>query len=162
MKSKTETIVLAFARKYYAFNFDLLFYDVTTLYFEAFEEDKLRKNGFSKDNKSQQRQILVALMVTKEGFPIAHEVFAGNTFEGLTLIPVVNRFIHKNKVKAFTVVADAAMISNDNIQALRENGINYIVGARLGNISHALITEIDKKLSREDGKSIRIETDNVI
>ena len=88
LKSKAEAISLRFAREHYAFNFDILFYDATTLYFETFEEDELRKNGFSKDNKSQQPQILVALMVTKEGFPIAYEVFAGNTFEGHTIIPV--------------------------------------------------------------------------
>lgn len=160
LKSKIETIALDFARKNYAFNFDLLFYDVTTLYFETFEEDELRKNGFSKDNKSQQPQILVALMVTKEGFPIAYEVFAGNTFEGHTLIPVVKNFIRKSKVKEFTVVADAAMISVENIQALKGNGINYIVGARLGNLSNDLIAKIDKNISRRDGKSIRIKTDN--
>jgi len=160
LKSKVESIALGYARKHYAFNFDLLFYDVTTLYFEAFEEDGLRKNGFSKDNKSRQPQILVALMVTKEGFPIAYEVFAGNTFEGHTIIPVVKIFIEKNNVKEFTVVADAAMISSDNIQALKENAINYIVGARLGNLPNELIAEINKNTSREDGKSIRIKTDN--
>jgi transposase len=160
LKSKAEHIAVAFARKLYAFNFDLLFYDVTTLYFETFEEDELRKNGFSKDNKSQQPQILVALMVTKEGFPIAYEVFAGNTFEGHTIIPMVKKFISKNKVKNFTVVADAAMISTENIQALRKKDINYIVGARLGNLSNNLIAEIDKNMLREDGKSIRIKTDN--
>lgn len=160
LKSKTERIALEYARNHYAFNYDLLFYDVTTLYFETFQEDELRKNGFSKDNKSQQPQILVALMVTKEGFPIAYEVFAGNTFEGHTIIPVVKNFIDKNKVKAFTVVADAAMISAENIQALKENGIDYIVGARLGNLSNNVINQIDKKLPRKDGKSIRIKTDN--
>jgi transposase len=160
LKSKAESIVLDFARKHYGFSFDLLFYDVTTLYFETFEEDDLRKNGFSKDNKSQQPQILVALMVTKEGFPIAYEVFAGNTFEGHTIIPVVKDFISKNNVKEFTVVADAAMISTENILALKENKINYIVGARLGNLSNVLITEIDKNIVREDGKSIRMKTDN--
>jgi hypothetical protein len=159
LKSKAEGIALAFAKKHYTFNYDLLFYDVTTLYFEAFEEDGLRKNGFSKDNKSQQPQILVALMVSKEGFPIAYEVFAGNTFEGHTIIPVVKSFIIKNKVKNFTVVADAAMISTENIQALRENGINYIVGARLGNLSNELLGAIDKIILREDGKTIRIKTD---
>lgn len=159
LKSNAEGIALSFARKHYGFNYDLLFYDVTTLYFETFEEDELRKNGFSKDNKSQQPQILVALMVSKEGFPIAYEVFAGNTFEGHTIIPVVKRFILKNKVKNFTVVADAAMISTENIEALRENDINYIVGARLGNLSNELIAEIDKSILREDGKSIRIKTD---
>ena len=103
LKSKAESISLKFAKKHYAFNFDLLFYDVTTLYFETFEEDELRKNGFSKDNKSQQPQILVALMVTKEGFPMAYEVFTGNTFEGHTIIPVVKNFIAKHCVKEFTV-----------------------------------------------------------
>jgi transposase len=160
LKSKSEHIALDFAKKHYAFTFDLLFYDVTTLYFETFEEDELRKNGFSKDNKSQQPQIMVALMVTKEGYPIAYEVFSGNTFEGHTIIPVVKSFINKNKVKEFTVVADAAMISAENIQALNENSINYIVGARLGNLSNDLIAEIDKNISREDGRSIRLKTDN--
>lgn len=160
LKSKAEGIALAFARKHYSFNFDLLFYDVTTLYFETFEEDELRKNGFSKDNKSQQPQILVALMVTKEGLPIAYEVFAGNTFEGHTIIPVVKRFIDKYKVKEFTVVADAAMISAENILALKDNSIYYIVGARLGNIPNDLVTEIDKSIPREDGKNIKLKTDN--
>lgn len=160
LKAKTEGIALGFARKHYAFNFDLLFYDVTTLYFEAFEEDELRKNGFSKDSKSQQPQILIALMVTKEGFPIAYEVFAGNTFEGHTIIPVVKSFITSHKIKAFTVVADAAMISMENIEALKQNNINYIVAARLANLSNDLIAQIDKTICREDGKSIRIATDN--
>ena len=160
LKSKAESIALTFARKHYSFNFDLLFYDVTTLYFETFEEDELRKNGFSKDNKSQQPQILVALMVTKEGLPIAYEVFAGNTFEGHTIIPVVKKFIDEHKVKEFTVVADAAMISAENILALKDNSINYIVGARLGNIPNDLVTDIDKSILREDGKNIRLKTDN--
>lgn len=78
LKDLTENKVVSFAREFYSFNYDLLFYDVTTLYFETFKEDELRNNGFSKDNKSQQPQILVALMVTKEGFPIAYEIFSGN------------------------------------------------------------------------------------
>jgi hypothetical protein len=160
LKSKVEAATLAFARTRYAFSFDLLFYDVTTLYFETFEEDELRKNGFSKDNKSQQPQVLVALMVTKEGFPISYEVFAGNTFEGHTIIPVIKGFIGKNNVKNFTVVADAAMISTENVQALKDNGINYIVGARLGNLPNDLVAAIDATIQREDGKSIRIKTDS--
>jgi transposase len=118
----------------------------------------LRKNGFSKDNKSQQPQILIALMVSKEGFPVAYEVFSGNTFEGHTIIPVIKDFIKRNAVKEFTVVADAAMISSENIQQLTQNNINYIVGARLGNITAALLENIDNTIIREDGKSIRIKT----
>ena len=160
LKSKAEHVALKYAQKHYAFFYDLLFYDVTTLYFETFKEDDLRRNGFSKDNKSQQPQVLVALMVTKEGFPIAYEVFAGNTFEGHTIIPVIKSFIIKNKVKEFTIVADAAMISNENIKNLKENHINYIVGARLGNLPSDILSEIDKTIPRENGKNIRIKTDN--
>lgn len=160
LKSKTESIAVKFAREHYDFNYNLVFYDVTTLYFETFESDDLRKNGFSKDNKSQQLQILIALMVSKEGLPISYEVFPGNTFEGHTFIPVIKSFINKNKVEALTVVADAAMISTENSLALNENGINYIVGGRLGNISNDLLTQIDATIIRKDGESIRLPTAN--
>jgi transposase len=160
LKESVESKIINFAREHYAFNFDILFYDVTTLYFETFEEDELRKNGFSKDNKSQQPQILIALMVSKEGFPVAYEVFSGNTFEGHTIIPVVKTFIQQNKVKTFTVVADAAMISTENVKQLTENNINYIVGARLGNIPATLLETINTNINREDGNNIRIKTDN--
>lgn len=160
LKESVERKVVDFAREHYSFNFDILFYDVTTLYFETFEEDELRKNGFSKDNKSQQPQILIALMVSKEGFPIAYEIFSGNTFEGHTIVPVVKDFIARNGVRAFTIVADAAMISSENIKELRANNIHYIVGARLGNIPATSLEIIDTSIIREDGKSIRIKTDN--
>lgn len=160
LKSKVETIAVRFAQSHYAFDYSLVFYDVTTLYFESFESDDLRKNGFSKDNKSQQPQILIGLMVSKEGFPISYDVFSGNTFEGHTFIPMIEGFIRKNNIETFTVIADAAMISTENSATLNEKGINYIVGARLGNISSALFAAIDSKLTREDGKTIRIKTVN--
>ncbi len=139
MKEKVENIVVKFAKKQYNFCFDIVFYDVTTLYFETFEEDELRKNGFSKDNKSQQPQILMGLIVSKEGFPVAYDIFAGNTFEGHTILPLITDFIQKHSVNSFTVVADAAMISQTNIEALKKSDLNYIVGARLGNLSDKMI-----------------------
>ena len=133
LKNDVEKKIIRFVESEYDFNYDLLFYDVTTLYFETFEEDELRKNGFSKDNKSQQPQILVALMVSKEGFPVSYEVFAGNTFEGHTIIPTITKFIEKNKVKTFTVVADAAMISTENIEQLIQNKITRVKGKKYEN-----------------------------
>lgn len=160
LKEGIEKQTLGFAKKQYRFDFSILFYDVTTLYFETFTEDELRKNGFSKDNKSQQPQIVVALMVTPEGFPVGYEVFSGNTFEGHTLIPVIKSFIKKHKIERFTVVADAAMISTENVAALRAKKINYIVGARLGNVANDLMAAIDVKLPRTEGSIIRLNTDN--
>jgi len=160
LKESIEKQTLSFAKKQYGIDFSLLFYDVTTLYFETFTEDELRKNGFSKDNKSQQPQIVVALMVTTDGFPVGFEVFPGNTFEGHTLIPVIKSFIKKHRVEHFTVVADAAMISAKNVAALREEKINYIVGARLGNVSADILATIDAQHPRADGSIIRLKTEN--
>jgi transposase len=98
-------------------------------------------------------------MVTKDGFPIAYEIFSGNTFEGHTIIPVIKALVDRNKVREFTVVADAAMISLENIKQLIQNKINYIVGARIGSLSADLLEIIDKQINRQDGKSIRIKTD---
>jgi transposase len=160
LKDHIEKQTLSFAKKQYGFNYSLLFYDVTTLYFETFTEDELRKNGFSKDNKSQQPQIVVALMVTPEGFPVNYQIYSGDTFEGHTLIPSIRSFIKKHQVEHFTVVADAAMISTDNVAALIAEKVNYIVGARLGNISANLLAAVDTSLPRIDGSIIRLKTDN--
>ncbi|MBK9290310.1 MAG: IS1634 family transposase [Bacteroidetes bacterium] len=158
-KNQVLEKVNVFAQKEHGFDYSLLFYDVTTLYFETFEGDELRRTGFSKDGKWQQPQILVGLMVSKDGFPLDFDIFTGNTFEGHTILPVVKAFIQKNNVKQFTVVADAAMISADNIKELKAEGIHYIVGARLGNLSQAIFDQIDAKIKREDGNTIRLHTD---
>jgi hypothetical protein len=69
----------------------VLFYDCTTLYFESFEPDDLRQKGFSKDRKASETQVLLALVVSEEGLPVGYEVFPGATFEGHTLIPILQQ-----------------------------------------------------------------------
>ncbi len=86
-------------------------------------------------------------------------MFLGNTFEGHTLLPVVEDLIRTHKIEHFTVVADAAMISTENVDDLREAGIHYIVGVRPGNLKKALLAQVDDTLERKDGSIIRIETD---
>ena len=85
-------------------------------------------------------------------------MFQGNTFEGHTIVPVIERFIAKYRVRTFTVVADAAMISAGNIAKLKAHGIHYIVGARLGNLPLATIDRIDKAVPRLEGGSTRMGT----
>lgn len=161
LREKAQKLAIAFAQKQFAFDFSIVFYDVTTLYFETFKQDEqgLRKAGFSKDNKPNQPQIVIALIVTREGFPIAYELFEGSTFEGKTFIPTICNFRDTYGVGGLTVVADAAMISLANIQKLIENNLFYIVGARVANLKRNLISEISEKLHMVDGNSIRIETD---
>lgn len=158
LKDKAENKVLALAKKEFNFDFSLVFYDVTTLYFETFESDDFRKTGFSKDNKPQQPQIVIGLIVDDHGFPVAYEIFKGSTFEGHTFIPVISSFKKKHNIDKLTVVADAAMISLDNVKALSENKLLYIVGARVGNLSGKSIREISSMIGRENGKNIRMET----
>lgn len=159
LQDKVEAKVLAVAKKEFSFTFSLVFYDVTTLYFESFAEDEIRVPGFSKDNKSQQPQILIGLLVSADGFPVAYQLFKGNTFEGHTLIPVIMAFKRKHKIGSLTVVADAAMLSMKNILALRQNNLHYIVAARTANLSPKLIAKISAQLSRQDGATVRIPTD---
>jgi hypothetical protein len=159
LQGNVEAKVLGIAKKEFHFTFSLVFYDVTTLYFESFEEDELRKPGYSKDNKPQQPQILVGLLVTPEGFPVAYQIFEGNTFEGHTLIPIISKFKRKHKIETLTVVADAAMISADNIVALKKSNLHYIVAARTAKLPLKLIREISAKLNQQDGLAMRIPTE---
>lgn len=158
LQDKVEAKVLTVAKKEFSFTFSLVFYDVTTLYFESFAEDGLRMPGFSKDNKSKQPQILIGLLVTAEGFPVAYQIFKGNTFEGHTLIPVVSAFKRKHKIGSLTVVADAAMISLENIVAIRKSNLHYVVAARTASLSPKLIAKISAQLHQEDGATVRIPT----
>jgi transposase len=158
LKNTVENKVLTIAKKEFNFDFSLVFYDVTTLYFETFQSDEFRKSGFSKDNKPQQPQILIGLIVNKQGFPVAYEIFEGSKFEGHTFIPVISSFKKKRNIDKLTVVADAAMISLDNVKALSKSRLSYIVGARIGNLANKPIREISFMLGQKDGKNIRIET----
>lgn len=135
--------------------FYFVLYDVTTLYFETFKSDELRIPGFSKDNKSQQPQIVVGLLVTQSGFPLVCEVFPGNTFEGKTMLPVVESFGKKHKGVMPIVVADAAMLSEERLTELRAKDISYIVGARLANANLDLVQKIHAALGNKNGASVR-------
>lgn len=159
LKDGIESKVVLVAKKHFGFNFKLVFYDVTTLYFESFTSDDLRKLGFSKDYKFNQPQILIGLLVTKDGFPVAYEVFEGNTFEGHTLLPAILRLKQKYEIDKLTIVADAAMLSLDNIQKLLDQKLYYIVGARLGNMNIGRIRKLSNKVNGKDGSTVRIKTD---
>lgn len=118
------------------------FYDITTLYFEASDEDDLRKTGFSKDGKAQNPQILLGLLVGIDGQPLAYEVFEGDKFEGHTMIPVIQSFKKKYNLTSLTIVADAGLLSADNIAELIRLEYPFILGARLKNETETLKQQI--------------------
>ncbi len=141
-KDQLQDISYAHTLSIFEGNLSILFYDVTTLYFEASEEDDLRKTGFSKDGKAQHPQIVLGLLVSEEGYPLAFEMFEGNTFEGKTMLPVIEKFKQKYQLENIVVVADAGLLSNENVKILIQQKYQFILGARIKNENHLLQNQI--------------------
>lgn len=139
---------------------NVIFYDATTIYFESFDEDALKRNGFSKDHKHNQPQVLLALMVTSEGLPVDYGLFAGDTYEGSTLVPALKSVREKYDIERVVFVADSAMLSAANIaelESLKEDSVSFIVGARLKNLSTSLKSKIlDARNYREIAPGLMI------
>jgi transposase len=152
-KEQLQQISYAHTNKILGGEVTVVFYDVTTLYFEASDEDDLRKTGFSKDGKAQQPQIVLGLLVSVGGYPLAHEVFEGSKFEGHTMLPVIKYFKAKYGLNKLIVVADAGLLSTDNINQLKQHGYEFILGARIKSESDEIKKQI---LSHhiKDGQSI--------
>lgn len=157
-KGALEEIATTCALRTLRSDLSLVLYDVTTLYFETFTADELRVQGFSKDNKPQQPQIVIGLLVSRQGFPLGYEIFAGNTFEGKTMIPVLESFAKRYRIQTPTIVADAAMLSQANIAELKKRNLSYIVGARLANTSPSVIEQMSSALNQQDGATMRMPT----
>lgn len=121
---------------------DVIFYDATTIYFESFTPDELKRNGFSKDGKQNQPQVLLTLMVTTDGLPIDYQIFPRDTYEGHTLIPALREIRTKYDIRRVVLVADSGMLSLVNTHKLEEGNFEYIVGARLKNLNNKLKDEI--------------------
>lgn len=120
---------------YAASGISLVLYDVTTLYFEVQKEDEYRKSGMSKERRLEP-QIIVGLLVDQYGFPLGLSSFEGNTAETKTILPVIEAFKNEHSLTNITVVADAAMLSQKNLEALENAGYTYIVGSRLQKIPY--------------------------
>jgi len=131
---------------------EMVFYDVTTLYFEAEREDDLRKTGFSKDGKHQHPQILLGLLVSNGGYPLAYDIFEGNKYEGQTMLPIIDAFKEKYHFEQVTIVADAGLLSKTNIDELQAKQYPYILGARIKNEPLSIKNQLFE-LNLSDGQS---------
>jgi len=136
----------------------VVFYDVTTIYFEAQSEDDLRKTGFSKEGKHQHPQIVLGLLVSKGGYPLAYDIFEGNQFEGNTMLPIIDSFKQKYNLKKMIVVADAGLLSKENVTRLHKGGYEYILGARIKAEGNTMKQKI-MSLQLKNGQSVTIQKD---
>ena len=136
----------------------LLLYDVTTLYFQVEEADEYRKPGLSKERRLEP-QIIIGLLVDKNGFPLGLHSFEGNKAETKTLLPVIEAFQAQHKLDKVTIVADAAMLSASNLEALTKAGFTYIVGSRLHKVPYA-IAEYQKNSELSDQQIVTMQQDD--
>lgn len=141
-KELVQDISYAHSLKILNNEISVVFYDVTTLYFEVDNEDEIRKTGFSKEGKHQNPQILLGLLVSVDGYPLAYEIFEGNKYEGHTMLPVINRFKKRYDIDKLIVVADSGLLTNTNILELCSNGFEFILGARIKNENTAVKNQI--------------------
>lgn len=145
LKEKIEDISFAHTKKVAGKNIGIVFYDMTTLHFEASDEDDLRKTGFSKEGKHQHPQIYLGLLVSVEGFPIGYDIFEGNIFEGHTLIPILQKFEKRFNLNDPIIIADSGLLTQENIQILQAKGYKYIIGARIKNEAEKIKQKIIEK-----------------
>jgi transposase len=159
LKEQVEQISFNHTQKVLRGKISIVFYDMTTLYFEASDEDDLRKTGFSKDGKHQNPQIYLGLLVGLGGYAIGYDIFEGNIYEGHTLIPTIWKISKKFNLGKPVVVADAGLLSADNIKALTENEYEYILGAKIKSESEAIKKQI-LEAELEDEQTMVIKKDS--
>jgi len=139
---------------------NVVFYDVATLYFEIDQEDDLRKTGFSKEGKHQNPQIVLGLLVGRNGYPLAYDIFEGNKFEGHTMLPVIDAFKEKYNLDQLVIIADSGLLSNTNIDELQRGGYEFILGARIKNEKRETQSKI-LSLNLNNGESAVIKKGNL-
>ena len=126
---------------------DVVFYDVTTLYFESQveQDDALRQKGYSKDGKAHKTQIVLGLLVDKNRNPISYQIYKGNTYEGGTMINALKAMKQQFTIDRAVVVADSAMIDKGNRNFMVENQIDYIIGDSIKTLPKAIKTTLIDK-----------------
>lgn len=158
-KEQIEQISYEHTFKILQGDMSVVFYDVTTIYFEADKEDELRKAGFSKEGKHKHPQILLGLLVGLEGYPLAYEIFEGNKYEGHTMLPLVDQFKKRFGLNRLVIIADSGLMTNKNVEELLEKGYEFILGARIKNETKVIKEKI-LGLRLRDGESSLIEKTN--
>lgn len=152
-KEKVERISYEHTRQVLDQGIQIVFYDVTTVYFEIDEEDAWRKTGFSKEGKHQNPQIVLGLLVSKGGYPLAYDLFEGNQFEGHTMLPILEAFKKKYQLDKLIIVADSGLMSKENLEQLQSTGYEFMIGARIKNEKQAIKEKITSlKLGNGDSK----------
>lgn len=149
-QEKVQQISIEHTQKILGGKIGLMFYDVTTLYFETDYSDELRETGFSKDGKHSQPQVALGLLVSKDGYPLSYSLFNGSQYEGHTMLPVIDDFVYRFNLDDFVVVADSGLMNQRNLALLESGNYKYIIGARIKN-ENSVIKKWILSLTKQDG-----------
>jgi transposase len=133
LQDKIQQINVKKKKKILGGKIGLVFYDVTTLYFESDYSDDFRERGFSKDGKHAQPQVVLGLLVSRDGYPLSYSLFNGSQYEGRTMIPIVEDFVKRFYLEDFVIVADSGLMNKTNLALLESGNYKYIIGARIKN-----------------------------
>ncbi len=159
-KEKVQEISYKHTLKILGGELKLVFYDVTTIYFEIDNEDNIRKTGFSKDGKAQHPQIVLGLLVSENGYPLTYDIFEGNKFEGHTMLPVIEAFKKKYSLEKLVIIADAGLLSASNVEELKKEKYEFILGARLKTEKKEIQQQI-LSLELKNGQSHKLQKDDL-
>jgi transposase len=139
-KEKIEKFLYQWKKDLFTINVDVVLYDLTTLRFESTREDMgdLRKFGYSKEMRTDCTRVVLGLLTDTEGIPLCFEVHPGNTFEGKTLQGIVEKMRGKFSIRRFIFIADRGLFSFENLDHIRADGGEFIVGLRMGSMTKQL------------------------
>jgi transposase len=126
-KDATELALFFQLRDLFSLKVDMVFYDLTSTYFEGAGPPELGANGHSRDDKPRNPQVLVGLVMV-EGWPIAHHVFEGNRRDAKTVPDVMRDLEQRFGLKRIVFIGDRGMVTSQNLDDLRAGGHGYIVG----------------------------------
>lgn len=134
------------------------FYDVTTYYFESQKSDDIKNFGFSKDNKVNQVQVVMGLLIDRYGIPITYELFPGNTSEFSTLEPVILRLKENYQINKIIITADRGLNSKANLARIRALGLDYVMAYKIRTASKAIKAHvIDQSQYIEINEDLKIK-----
>jgi transposase len=157
-KIKIEEALFNQNKSLFNISTDIVFYDVTTFYYESKNENDLKRFGYSKDGKFGDVQIVMGLMIDKSGLPIGYELFSGNTFDSKTMVKVLDNLKEKFNLDKVIIVADRGLNSKINLKYIKDSGYDYLMAVSIKSLSKKMKdTILDKSsytniLSTEDSE----------
>jgi len=141
----------------YNISTDIVFYDVTTFYYESKNENDLKKFGYSKDGKFGDVQVVMGLLIDKNGLPIGYELFSGNTFDSKTMVRVLDNLKGKFNLDNVVIVADRGLNSKINLKYIKDAGYDYLMAVSIKSLNQSMK---DKILDKESYTNILAKEDS--